>query len=447
MKGPSSRRFSLPQDVMGIIKMLRAHGFLGYVVGGAVRDLLLGTAVSDWDLATDAVPDRLVGIFPKVVPTGVQHGTVMVLLGPAQYEITTFRTDGDYASLHRLRKSSVSRTIEEDLRHRDFTINAMAYDPVAEILLDPFGGRRDLEMGIIRAVEDPLSRFMEDGLRPYRAIRFAVTLGARIERRTLRAIGYALDKVRTTSWERVRDEILKVLAAKNPSSAFEIMRRTGLLAIALPEVLEGYQQKHDSLGDLYHHLLTTVDLAPPRPLLRLACLLHDVGEAKAGKRLQRGDLGHGRASVQMADAVAKRLRLSNKQKKYIHRLIESHEQLRQDVVQGQTLRRVLAQIDRPLLDDLFLLSIADRKASGADSSEIRRIKGLRKRAEHILRAGAPLTVSQLAIKGDTVQRILGITEGVEVGRILGQLLDVVLENPEKNNPRDLAALVKKIGQT
>ena len=147
MKGPSRRRFSLPQDVVGIIRMLKAHGFLGYVVGGAVRDLLLGTAVSDWDLATDATPDRLVGIFPKVVPTGVQHGTVMVLLGPAQYEITTFRTDGDYASLHRLRKSSVSRTIEEDLRHRDFTINAMAYDPVAETLLDPFGGRRDLGFG------------------------------------------------------------------------------------------------------------------------------------------------------------------------------------------------------------------------------------------------------------------------------------------------------------
>ncbi len=246
MRQFSPKRFSLSPEVVEIIKTLKRNGLHGYVVGGAVRDLLRGVAVSDWDLATDGTPDRLVQIFPKVIPTGIRHGTVTVLWGTSQYELTTFRTDGDYASQHRLNRADVTRNIEEDLRHRDFTINAMAYDPLTDALIDSFGGQRDLKRGIIQGVEDPLSRFMEDGLRPYRAIRFSVTLGYRIEGSTLKAISQSLEKVRAASSERVRDEILRILAAKNPSSAFEMMRKTGLLAIALPELLEGYRKKVQS---------------------------------------------------------------------------------------------------------------------------------------------------------------------------------------------------------
>jgi len=449
MRQHSNKRFSVPHDVVEIVNVLGEHNFLGYVVGGAERDLVLGTAVSDWDLATDATPDRLVQIFPKVIPTGLRHGTVTVLCGTSPYELTTFRTDGDYASQHQLRKSSVTRNIEEDLKHRDFTINAMAYDPLRETLIDPFGGRRDLRKRIIRGVEAPLNRFMEDGLRTYRAIRFSVTLNCRIEEKTFRAIPQSLEKARATSWERVRDEILRTLEARNPSNAFEMMRKTGLLALCLPELLEGYRKKQGPSGDIYHHLLATVDAAPRRPLLRLACLLHDVGKARVRKRLKTGYVfnGHERISAQMADGVAKRLRLSNHQRKYIHQLVENHGLPLQEMLHGPAVRRLLSRIDTRFVHDLFILCKANRKASGADQSEIRKLNHIWKRSKRVLRSGTPLTVSQLAIKGDTVKKILGITEGVQVGRILSQLLDAVLEDPEKNNPQHLAMLVKKIGQS
>jgi len=441
------KTLSLAPEVLEVIGTLRKNGFLGYVVGGAVRDLLLGTTVSDWDLATDGTPDRVVQLFQKVIPTGIRHGTVTVLCGGSQYELTTFRTDGDYASQHRFNRSYFTRNIEEDLRHRDFTINAMAYDPVTDTLIDPFGGQTDLRRRILRGVEDPLSRFMEDGLRPYRAIRFSVTLNCRIQGRTWKAIPLSLEKVRATSWERVREEILKILGVKNPSEGFEMMRKTGLLAIALPELIEGYRKKDSSSGDIYHHLLATVDAAPRRPILRLACLLHDIGKARVRKRLRGGYVfdSHEKVGAQMADAVARRLRLSNHQRKYVHQLVENHGLSLQPRPQGPAIRRFLSRIDAAFLDDLFILSKANMRASGADQVEMHRLDRLRKRSKQILTSGIPLTLSQLAINGETVKKILGITEGAQIGRILGQLLDMVLEEPRKNNPEDLARLVKEIG--
>lgn len=444
----SPKALIISTEVLKILRTLKEHGFLGYVVGGAVRDLLQGLRVSDWDLATDAPPDRLIRIFPRVIPTGIRHGTVTVLCGASQYELTTFRTDGDYASQRRLKRSFITRNIEEDLRHRDFTINAMAYNPLTETFIDPFNGQSDLRRRIIRGVEDPLSRFMEDGLRAYRAIRFSVTLDCRIEGKTLEAIPRSLEKVRTTSWERVRDEIFKILEAKNSSNAFEMMRKTGLLSIVFPELLEGYRRKQGPSGDIYHHILATVEAAPRRPLLRLACLLHEIGKPRVRRRFTAGYLfnGYEKVSAEMADIVAKRLRLSNSQRKYICQLVANHGLPFKEIPRATDIRRFLSQIDTRLLDDLFALSTASQKAGGADRAEIQRLQDLRNRCSQTMREGVPLDVSQLAIKGNEVKEILGITDGVEIGRILTQLLDYVLEHPEKNNPQDLAILVKRVGR-
>ncbi len=448
MKGSRGKRFSLLNEALEILETLRRNGFVGYVVGGAVRDLLQGLPVSDWDLATDATPDRLVKIFPKVIPTGIRHGTVTVHCKTSQYELTTFRTDGDYASQHHLSRSCITRDIEADLRHRDFTINAMAYDPLRDKLIDPFGGQKDIKKRIIRGVQDPLSRFMEDGLRTYRAIRFSVTLDYRIEEKTLRAIPLCLEKARATSWERVREEIFKILQAKNPSKALRMMRKTGLLSVCLPELLEGYQTKRSQSDDVYHHILATIDAVPRRPILRLACLLHEIGKPRVRKRLRAGYSfdGYQKVSAQMADVVTNRLRLSNNQKEYIHQLIENHVPSIERMPDGPAIRRFLSGLDVRFLDDIFRLAIADQRASKAPPSNIRRLYYLRRRCHEILRAGTPLNVSQLAIGGDKVKKILGITESVGVGRILSQLLDIVLEDPEKNNPEDLTTLVKKIGK-
>jgi len=443
------KALSVASDVREIINTLKKNGFLGYVVGGAVRDLLLSIPVSDWDLATDATPGQLIKIFPKVTPTGIRHGTVTVRYVRAQYELTTFRTDGDYAGQRRLERSCLTRNIEEDLRHRDFTINAMAYDPVTNKLIDPFGGQKDLRRKILRGVDDPLSRFMEDGLRPYRAIRFSLTLDLRIEEKTWKAIPLSLEKARATSWERIRDEILKILEATKPSKAFEMMRKTGLLALVIPEVLEGYHKKDSPSGDVYHHLLDTVDAAPPLPILRLACLLHDIGKAELRKHLQTGyeSDAHQRVSVQMADVITRRLRLSNHQRRYIHELLKNHDLPLQTKLRGAEVRRFLSRVDPKVLDDLLILSKAHSKASGADAAEARRIDRLREKSKQMLSEDTPLTVSQLAINGETVKRILGIREGAQVGRILGQLMEIVLEEPAKNNPHDLARLVEEIGQS
>ena len=428
--------------------MLRDHGFTGYVVGGAVRDLLLGATVSDWDLATDATPDRMIQIFPKVIPTGIRHGTVTVMYGTSHYELTTFRTDGDYASQRALQPSAITRNIEEDLRHRDFTINAMAYDPFTETLIDPFDGREDLGNRIIRGVEDPVSRFHEDGLRPYRAIRFSVTLNCEIENRTWKAIPLCLDRAKKAACERVRDELFKILSARNPSHAFEMMRRTGLLKMALPELIKGYRKRHGQSGDPYHHTLAMVDAAPRRPLLRLACLLHDIsmpGTNHATKPHPGIDRQE-KASARMAETVARRLKLSNDQMRYISHLIEHHCVPLDRRWTAPDLRRFLSSIDRDLLDDLFALRLADRKASGANPSEMRRLRMLRQRSRQILASGAPLSISQLAITGETVKEIRGISEGAEIGRILDRLLDIVLADPTKNTPRDLAVIVERMSR-
>jgi len=341
----------------------------------------------------------------------------------------------------------MTRNIEEDLKHRDFTINAMAYDPLTGTLIDPFDGQRDIKRRIIRGVEDPWSRFLEDGLRTYRAIRFSATLGYRIERETLKAIPLSLEKARVASWERVRDEILKILEAKKPSTAFEMMRKTGLLSICLPELLGEYRSKKVQEG-VFNHTLATVDAAPRQSILRLACLLHEIGKPRRQKRLRAGPVleGHEKVSAQMADVVAKRLRLSNHQRKYVCQLIENCGLPLQQIPDKPSLRRFLSRIDMRLSDDVFVLAIATRKASGADQSEIRRLNNLRRRCREFLKVGTPVTVSQLAIEGDEVKEILGIAEGVQVGRILGQLLDIVLEDPRKNNRKDLTKLVKRMGR-
>jgi putative nucleotidyltransferase with HDIG domain len=201
--------------------------------------------------------------------------------------------------------------------------------------------------------------------------------------------------------------------------------------------------------DLYHHLLATVDAAPRRPILRLACLLHDIGKAKMKKRFEGGSVSedHETLSAQISDRVTKRLRLSNHDRRYIHQLVEHHRLPFQQSLRKPNMRRFLSRIDTRFLDDLFILSMANLRASGAGPSAVQRLTQQWKLSKEILTAGTPLTISELAINGETVKKILGTSEGVQIGRILRQLLDIILEEPEKNNPHDLALLVKDIGQS
>ncbi|MBK9265284.1 MAG: hypothetical protein IPM54_36560 [Polyangiaceae bacterium] len=275
----------VPEDVLGICRRLREHGRRGWIVGGCVRDLLRGQPAKDWDVATDARPDEVMRIFHKVIPTGLQHGTVTVVLRHVHYEVTTLRGEGAYSDGRRPDKVEFVEDIVADLARRDFTINAIALDPVDGHLIDPFDGRADLAARVVRAVGDPRERFSEDGLRILRGARFAATLECTIESDTERAMSEerSHQTFRRVSAERVRDEWLKAMRARRPSVAFNIMRRTGIIGITCPELAAtiGCGQDKRHAHDVWDHTMECLDACEPDPILRTAALLHDIGKPKA----------------------------------------------------------------------------------------------------------------------------------------------------------------------
>src|SRR5450631_14458 len=279
---------AIPADVVRVCQRLRAQGHAAFVVGGSVRDIIIGRPPGDFDVATSAHPEETLRLFGNryAIPTGMQHGTITVLAGesPAQrhVEVTTFRGEGVYLDGRRPSTVTFSATLEEDLARRDFTMNAIAYDPEAGDLHDPFAGQGDIARALVRAVGDPILRFTEDGLRPMRAVRQATQLGFSLDSCTQAAIPKTLDSFRKVSAERIRDELGKLLLSPMPSTGIELMRVTGLLAEVLPELLPMVDcvQNHFHKHDVYRHTLATLDATPPDFILRLAALLHDVGKPK-----------------------------------------------------------------------------------------------------------------------------------------------------------------------
>ncbi|MEO6599439.1 MAG: CCA tRNA nucleotidyltransferase, partial [Polyangiaceae bacterium] len=277
---------SVPNEVRELCARLREGGFRSWIVGGCVRDELFaqldGKATDirgDWDIATSARPEQVQKLFRRVIPTGIQHGTVTVMVKQTGYEVTTLRGETEYTDGRRPDAVYFVDDIKDDLARRDFTINAIAYDPLEDQLIDPFDGIADLRARVLRAVGDPALRFGEDGLRVLRAARFVATLEVELEANTARAIAPSLDSYRKVSAERVRDEWLKATKAKRPSRAFEVMREHGLLAITAPELIEsvGCEQNRYHAFDVWNHALHCLDNCPQNPVLRMAGLLHDVG--------------------------------------------------------------------------------------------------------------------------------------------------------------------------
>jgi len=259
-------RSQVPPDVLAVCRRLREAGHEAHLVGGGVRDMLLGRTPADFDVATDAVPEAVIDLFGNTfaVPTGLKHGTVTVLTGtapPRPVEVTTFRGEGEYLDGRRPSSVTYVKSLAEDLSRRDFTMNAVAYDPLADTITDPFDGRGDLSRGLIRAVGDPIARFREDGLRPMRAVRQAAQLAFEIDPPTRDAIAPTLDVFRKVSAERIRDELLKLLGAPQPSRGLVLMRDTGLLGEVMPELLEGVgcTQNRFHKHDVFDHTLHVVD--------------------------------------------------------------------------------------------------------------------------------------------------------------------------------------------
>jgi tRNA nucleotidyltransferase (CCA-adding enzyme) len=444
----------IPPDVLALCRRLRAAGHQAHLVGGGVRDMIAGRHPSDFDLATDARPDAVVALFHTfAIPTGLKHGTVTVLTETRRpVEVTTFRGEGEYLDGRRPVSVTYVDSLTEDLSRRDFTMNAIAFDPLDGRLTDPFDGQGDLGRGLIRAVGDPLVRFREDGLRPLRAVRQAAQLEFTVDPPTLQAIPQTLEVFRKVSAERVRDELYKMLGAPRPSRGLALMRETGLLAEVIPELLEGVgcTQNRFHKHDVFEHTLSVVDETKGDAVVRLGALLHDVGKPRA-RQPREGAPGeysffkHEYVGAEMADAICRRLKLANADRERVIALVKNHMFFYMPDWSDGTIRRFVRRVGgQEGLADLFALREGDVRGRGFGEDPQEELGELRSRIAVVADADAALKVTDLKINGLDVMRILGIPPGREIGVLLERLLERVLDDPSLNEREKLEALVREL---
>ncbi|MFH0886730.1 MAG: HD domain-containing protein [bacterium] len=434
----------LPKNVIYIIKTLKSKGYEAYAVGGALRDILLHIRTYDYDITTNAKPDQVMSLFNKTVPTGIKYGTVTVILDDGKYEVTTFRRDEAYSDGRRPDIVRFTKNITDDLARRDFTINAMAFDPITDKFIDPFNGRKDIKQKIIRTVGNPLERFSEDGLRPFRACRFAAKLQFKVEPKTLAAIKKSLNKAKIVAPERIREELVKMLESVKPSTGLDLMRRSGLLKLVLPELLKGHKIEQNEFHkyDIYWHNLYSCDAAPKdNMIVRMAALLHDISkpECKEGPTFY----GHDQAGVEVSKTILKRLRFSNDDTARILNLIRYHMFEYNDQWSDAAVRRFIKRVGLKNIPDLFTLRKADLSAMGRIITKDH-VTVLNKRIKKILKQSTVLKVSDLNITGHDVMRYLKLQPGPKIGKILNELLERVLEDPALNHKFSLLKIIKGI---
>jgi putative nucleotidyltransferase with HDIG domain len=427
--------------------MLWDAGQSAYVVGGSLRDAALGRPAADWDLASEARPDRLVEIFPGSVYEN-RFGTVAVRRDGEVFEITTFRTDHDYADFRRPHRVEFGDTIELDLARRDFTVNAMAWGARAgetPALVDPYDGLADVAERVIRAVGDPGTRFREDALRMVRAVRLATTLGFDVEPATRQALSRHAELVAHLSGERIAAELDKLLAAPRPSAGLRLLGDTGLLAPISTDLARqgGIPQNKVEDEDLWDHTLRTVDAAPAdRPVVRLAALLHDIG--KPATFAEGHFLGHDAVGATLAGAFLDRLKEPRAVHDRVVALVRHHMFSYEPNWSDAAVRRFIGKIGAlgpGALDELLALREADNIGSGLPA-DAGRLDELRARIAAELAADVVLDRRGLAIDGDVLIRELGLGEGPLLGRILDDLLERVIVDPALNDRPTLLLLAQ-----
>ncbi len=425
---PSLRRAVFPPSVRGVLTRLAAEGHRSWVVGGAVRDLLLRRPRSplDFDLATPATPQQVTALFPRVIPTGIDHGTVTILTpDKLKVEVTTFRGEGAYTDGRRPESVTFHTDLDEDLARRDFTINAMAFDPLALELADPFGGQRDLAAGVIRAVGDPRARFAEDGLRPLRAVRFAGQLGFRLDAPTRAAIPGALPVVRLVSRERMAEELGRLACSPHVARALELLSATGLLEVLAPPLAALGPARRRHLGAVAGAL----GGEPPDLTLRLTAIFHaaPVSEIEGLLAALRFP---GRVAAEVAALAARHACLGDGRP--------------EDPVSPPAVRRWLAGVGPKRLEPLLALRGAEVAAlpKGRRATAAAAARRLAARGRAALASGAPLETGALALDGRGLMALLGCPPGPHVGEGLRHLLDLALDEPGLNSAEGLAGAAR-----
>lgn len=450
----------IPETLRALCARLREKGHRSWIVGGCVRDLIRGAAVADWDVATSAHPKEVTRAFRHVIPTGIQHGTVTVHMpreGKAHgdaYEVTTLRGETTYSDGRRPDAVVFVDDIVADLARRDFTVNAIALDPLVTgeaMVIDPFDGRGDLRRKVLRAVGEPAERFAEDGLRALRAARFVATLEHELDPKTAAALRPALDTYRKVSAERVREEWIKTMKARQPSRAFEVMREHGLLEISAPELLPqvGCDQNKWHRYDVWQHALACVDASRGDPFLRLAALLHDVGKPKSRAFSDKTNdwtfYEHERMGAEIVEPLLARLRFSNEERARIAHLVRHHLVCYAPEWSDAAVRRWIQRIGPERLEDLYALNEADLRGKDRDKEpDLTTLAELRARVAEIMARGEALSVRDLAIDGTRLMSGLGLPPGWQLGWLLERLLDDVVEEPARNAEATLLARAREL---
>lgn len=428
-------KIEIPQGAAWVLDKLQAAGYEAYVVGGCVRDSLLGRSPDDWDITTSAKPEETKTLFRRTVDTGIQHGTVTVMVGSEGYEVTTYRIDGEYADGRHPDNVTFTASLLEDLKRRDFTINAMAYSPV-EGLVDEFDGIGDIQRRVIRAVGDPVQRFTEDALRMMRAIRFCAQLDYRIEETTREGIRLLAPNLQKVSAERIRVELEKLLMSDHPGELREAWE-LGLLEQFLPELavcMTCEQENPHHCHTVGEHILAAVAAAPHDKALRLTMLLHDIAKPLVKTTDRNGTdhfWGHVEKSAQMADRILRRLKYDNQTRETAVQLIAWHDRKLGDSLPA--IRRSIAELGEELFLPLLEVKTADVAAQSDFHREekLKKITFWRTSYEKIRSAGECLSLKDLAVSGkDLIAE--GVRPGRQMGTILHEMLEDVLEKPEHN---------------
>jgi putative nucleotidyltransferase with HDIG domain len=447
---------NIPEEIKNIISTLKKKGFEAYMVGGCVRDSLRGMEPKDWDITTNASPEKIKNIFPKSFLDN-KFGTVSVLTGSEkpslkEIEITPYRIESKYTDKRHPDKVKWAKSLKDDLKRRDFTVNAMASDEKAEVI-DPFKGKEDLAKKLIKAVGKAEERFSEDALRMMRAVRFAVSLDKetwKIDPKTGKAVKENAKFLSFISKERIRDELMKIIMSDNASKGIDLLRELGLLKYVIPELEEGYgvgQNKHH-IYEIYEHNLRCLAYAAKKgynKYVRIAALLHDVAkpQTKRGEGKDSTFYGHEIVGAKMAQAILERLKFPKKDVLKIKKLVRYHLfYYNVGEVSSASVRRLVRQVGEENLDDLLKVRYCDRVGSGCPKPEPYKLRHLKYLIDKSLQE--PVSAKMLKVDGNDIMKAISEKPGPKIGHILNILLGEVLQDPQKNKKEVLIERIKQI---
>ena len=435
----------LPDKVKRIIRTLTAAGYEAYAVGGCVRDSVLGRTPNDWDITTSARPEEMKRLFARTVDTGIKHGTVTVLMSGEGFEVTTYRIDGVYEDARHPKDVTFTSSLEEDLRRRDFTINAMAYNEESG-LVDLFGGMRDIELGVVRCVGDAEERFTEDALRMLRAVRFSAQLGYEIEEETGAAIRRLAPNLRYISAERIQAELVKLVTSAHPDD-LRIAYETGITAQILPEFdlcMQTAQNNPHHCYSVGEHILHSLPAVPPDKVLRLGMLFHDIGKPQTRTVDENGithNKGHAAVGEKMTREILRRLKFDNDTTDKVTKIVRFHDQEISPTDSG--VRRAVNRMGEDIFPLLFYVKRADVSAQSdyLREEKLHKIAYIEELYQGICQRQECLNLRDLAVSGNDLIA-LGIPAGRQIGELLKELLELVLEEPARNTREELLAVCR-----